>query len=167
MDYDGKHGLSRRKVLSGLAVGAAAGVMVASPASATESHSGTDKNNGNGNGNGKRRQQFTLRCEDVRVDGDGGTFGELSDEGNNDAGSFWSAIATGSTATLTVHTFELPDATLFGAGSGPLEEATFAVLGGTGSLFGATGVYMARQDPVSNGGDGSGEFEFDLILPKE
>jgi hypothetical protein len=171
-------GLSRRKVLSGLAVGAAASVVVAGPASATASRDvqanhGIEHDDNQNSGpagksnNGNKHTSFTLRSADVRMDNNGATFADLVDESGNAAGSFWSVNAAGAGAVLTFHTFELIDATLSGTGSGPLEEATFAVVGGTGSLLGAGGAYIARQDPVSAGGDGSAEFVFDLIFPKE
>ena len=61
-----------------------------------------------------------------------------------------------------LHTFELTGGTILGMGSGPLREATYAVIGGTGRFQGAAGSYVARQHPRDLGGDGTAEFVLDF-----
>jgi hypothetical protein len=63
---------------------------------------------------------------------------------------------------LELHTFKLPDGSLFGTGSAGQYEGAFAITGGTGRFAGAQGTYVARQSHEDLGGDGSAEFVFSL-----
>ena len=40
----------------------------------------------------------------------------------------------------------------------------FTILGGSGRYLGATGSYVAEQNPVETGGDGSARFTLTLIM---
>ncbi len=66
-------------------------------------------------------------------------------------------------AQLETHTFLLPEGTLVGIGSALAgQENIFAIVGGTGKYLGVTGSYIARQDPLETGGDGTAEFTLTL-----
>lgn len=66
-------------------------------------------------------------------------------------------------SSLEIHTFALGDGTIHGLGSALRGEAGhFVILGGTGRYAGATGSYVARQQPRELGGDGAAEFHLTL-----
>jgi len=66
-------------------------------------------------------------------------------------------------AQMETHTFQLSDGSLIGMGStAPGEQGVLAIVGGTGRYLGATGSYLALQNPVEIGGDGTAEFTFTL-----
>jgi hypothetical protein len=90
------------------------------------------------------------------------TSGALVDADGRDRGAFRS-VALGGTAYL--HLLELDDGTLLGMGSGDLDEATYAVVGGTGAYRGAAGTYTVSQRPREAGGDGTADFTFALLTP--
>lgn len=89
------------------------------------------------------------------------TSGRLVAADGSDVGSFRSSPLNHADGTA-LHTFELADGTILGMGAGPLAEATFAIVGGTGAYAGTTGAYVARLSPKGAGGDGSGEFTMNL-----
>lgn len=86
------------------------------------------------------------------------THGDLVDGAGRRIGSFRSASLDGALARFQLHTFELPDGTIMGLGSGGLDDASFAVIGGTGRYAGLGGAYVARQRPREVGGNGTAEF---------
>ena len=90
------------------------------------------------------------------------THGELVDAAGRPIGSFRSASLDGALGRFQLHTFELADGTIMGLGSGGLDEASFAVIGGTGRYAGLTGAYVARQSPREVGGNGTAEFVLTL-----
>lgn len=92
--------------------------------------------------------------------------GRLVDGRGRPAGSFRAAPMPGPAAMFQLHTFELKDGSLLGVGGGPLGEAVYAVVGGTGRFAGASGSYVARQFPREAGGDGTAEFSFTLTVPE-
>jgi hypothetical protein len=66
-------------------------------------------------------------------------------------------------SSLEIHTFDLGDGTLHGLGSAVRgADGNFVILGGTGRYAGATGTYLARQEPRELGGDGTAEFHLTL-----
>jgi hypothetical protein len=66
-------------------------------------------------------------------------------------------------SSLEIHTFDLGDGTLHGLGSAVRgADGHFVILGGTGRYLGATGSYLARQQPRELGGDGTAEFHLTL-----
>ena len=176
-EYASDHGLSRRHVLSGIAVLGVAGVAFHAPKS-SDGHgaelaavAGTPKPDSGDDGQ-RHKSRLTLhgQLSNLIVPEDGSpptTTADLIDDQGNTIGSFWSAALAAGSSVLLFHTFVLPEGMLFGEGSGPLDEATFAVVGGTGSHRGANGQYVARQRPAGAGGDGSAEFVFDLVPGKE
>jgi hypothetical protein len=76
-----------------------------------------------------------------------------------------SRVGHGPFATVQqeTHTFQLPDGTLFGMGTTvPGAEGAFAIVGGTGRYLGASGSYVAQQNPIETGGDGTAIFTITL-----
>ena len=68
-------------------------------------------------------------------------------------------------AVMEIHNFTLPEGTLVGIGAAaPGESGLFTVVGGSGRYLGATGSYLARQDPVETGGEGTAMFTFEIRL---
>ena len=202
-EFDRDLVLSRRRVLSGIAVLGAAGVIVpagkppkgtgntppdtqptpsttassptsaspltseSSPTSASPPTSESDDDKEHK----EHKPDLVLHGQFARLiipDGGGPSTSsaDIVDDNGNPIGSFWSAAVAGGGATTLFHTFQLDKGTLHGKGFGPLEEATFAVVGGTGAYTGARGQYVARQRPVAAGGDGSAEFVFDFVPGK-
>jgi hypothetical protein len=76
-----------------------------------------------------------------------------------------SRVGHGSYATVQqeTHTFQLPEGTLFGIGTTvPGADGAFAIVGGTGRYLGASGSYVAQQNPFETGGDGTAVFTITL-----
>jgi len=175
--FGGSNGLSRRHVLSGIAAFGAAGVAIKAPKLRDDGAPTPGAAAGGAAGKSPddsqhHRGHFTLHgsSSNLLTPDDGGpstTTADIVDGHGNAIGSFWSAAVAAGGSVLLFHTFVLPEGTLQGEGSGPLEEATFAIVGGTGSFKGGSGQYVARQRPISSGGDGSAEFVFDLTPGKE
>lgn len=81
---------------------------------------------------------------------------------------FGTPFGPGETAAdaMETHQFNLSDGTIIGVGTLPHRlgaTSVHAIIGGTGRYQGASGSYVARQDPVDLGGDGSAEFTFNII----
>ena len=75
-----------------------------------------------------------------------------------------SEVAAGAMET---HQFNFRDGTIVGIGT--LADffgsrSVHAIIGGTGRYEGASGSYVASQRPIELGGDGTAEFEFNIIL---
>jgi hypothetical protein len=199
-EFDRDVVVSRRRVLSGIAVLGAAGVIVpagkppkgtgntppdteptpsttATSASSLTSESPptaaappTSESDG-GKEQNAQKPDLVLHGQFARlITPDGGgpssSSADIVDDNGNPIGSFWSAAVAGGGSTTLFHTFQLDKGTLHGQGFGPLDEATFAVVGGTGAYEGARGQYVARQRPVAAGGDGTAEFEFAFLPGK-
>jgi hypothetical protein len=88
--------------------------------------------------------------------------GRLVDKRDRPLGSFTSTALANASAALEIHTFALSEGSIFGVGAGAFDEATFAVIGGTGRYAGARGSYVARQSLRELGGDGTAEFMLNL-----
>ena len=104
-------------------------------------------------------------------------FGELYDDaGATKLGEFYassvqfgapfgaSALAAGA---MEMHQFNLGDGTIIGVGTvGDLQggASVHAIIGGTGRYEGAAGSYTARQRPVELRGDGTADFELNVML---
>jgi hypothetical protein len=71
------------------------------------------------------------------------------------------------TAEMQMHTIQLPEGNLVGMGTAVADEATYAVIGGTGRYLGATGSYTAVQQPFEVGGDGTARITLNLKLAGE
>lgn len=91
------------------------------------------------------------------------TTGTLVLPDGTDGGIFSSSPLAGDVA---LHRFELTDGTLYGLGPADSDNASErAITGGTGAYARATGSYLAVQNPVETGGDGTASFTITLFLP--
>jgi hypothetical protein len=88
--------------------------------------------------------------------------GRILDGSKRDLGTFRAAAIPGLGAAFLLHTFDLEDGTILGIGASRLDEADFAIVGGTGRYAGATGTYSAQQSPRETGGDGTARFTLDI-----
>ena len=105
-------------------------------------------------------------------DGNAKCFGELVGRNGHKIGNFYSTnmgtnapFEDNDSSGMEFHIFNLVNGSLFGMGSGShldTQEASFSVIGGTGSYAGQTGSYLGSQHSVELGGDGSAEFTFSL-----
>jgi hypothetical protein len=101
------------------------------------------------------------------------TYGELvADQAGEKVGEFYAScvvvnspfgIGPLAAASLEMHTFNLADGTISGMGTALAGESVFAIIGGTGRYLGARGSYVAHQQPVELGGDGTARFHLTLI----
>lgn len=67
---------------------------------------------------------------------------------------------------VALHRFDLNDGTLYGLGPADADnEAVRAITGGTLAYARATGTYLAVQNPIETGGDGTASFTITLSLP--
>ena len=67
---------------------------------------------------------------------------------------------------VALHRFDLNDGTLYGLGPADSDnESQRAITGGTGAYARATGTYLAVQNPVETGGDGTASFTITLFVP--
>lgn len=94
------------------------------------------------------------------------TVGQFVDQAGTTIGSFRSTPLAETAGSPELHVLTLHDGVVLGLGSGPLEEAAFAVVGGTGRYLGATGGYVVRQFPEA-GGAGTAEFAITLLLAEQ
>ena len=91
------------------------------------------------------------------------TTGTLVLPDGTDGGVFSSSPLAGDVA---LHRFELTDGTLYGLGPADSDnESERAITGGTGAYARATGSYVAVQNPVETGGNGTASFTITLFLP--
>jgi hypothetical protein len=75
-------------------------------------------------------------------------------------------VAPNEAGSLELHTFVFPEGTIVGSGTASAacaSEGTFAIIGGTGRYLGARGSYVARQNHLEFGGDGTATFTLTLI----
>ncbi|HEX6351321.1 MAG TPA: hypothetical protein VF160_18250 [Candidatus Dormibacteraeota bacterium] len=94
-------------------------------------------------------------------------YGRLLPEGEFHATSIYLDTAV-SGAVMEIHNFTLPEGTLVGIGAArPDLESAFTIVGGSGRYQGATGSYLAVQEPLETGGAGTARFKFDLRLGEE
>ena len=67
---------------------------------------------------------------------------------------------------VALHRFDLTTGTLYGLGPADSDnESERAITGGTGAYARATGTFLAVQNPVETGGDGTASFTITLFLP--
>src|SRR5262245_6882734 len=112
----------------------------------------------------------TRRAGELPQKGDRHTaYGELLDGPEGSAVGHFSAAHLSldspfaAASSLEIHTFDLGDGTLHGLGSAVRGgDGNFVILGGTGRYMGATGTYLARQEPRELGGNGTAEFHLNL-----
>jgi hypothetical protein len=91
------------------------------------------------------------------------TIGRFVDAGGATIGSFNATPIGASSDGPQLHTLALSDGVLLGLGDGPMSEAEYAVIGGTGRYLGAVGGYLCRQFPLGTGA-GTAEFVLTLLL---
>jgi hypothetical protein len=75
-------------------------------------------------------------------------------------------VAAHEPGSLELHTFVLPEGTIFGSGVASAScgsDGQFAVIGGTGRYLGARGSYVAHQSYADFGGGGTASFVFTLL----
>jgi hypothetical protein len=104
-------------------------------------------------------------------------FGELvSDVEGTKVGEFYASslqfgtpfgASTLAADAMETHQFTFGDGTIIGIGT--LSDlcggqSVHAIIGGTGRYEGASGSYVARQRPIELGGDGTADFDFNVIV---
>ncbi len=90
--------------------------------------------------------------------------GRLVDESGADIGSFEAAVLPSSGTGTHLHRLEFVDGTISAVGPATFDEATFAVVGGTGRYAGASGSYRLRQRPAPS--SGTAAFALDVTTPE-
>ena len=95
------------------------------------------------------------------------THGRIVAQDGTALGQFQAAAVPGAAGRFQLHSFELTDGSILGMGAGALDDAVFAIVGGTGRWQGATGSYVARQRPRELGGDGTAEFILNVTMAGE
>ena len=73
-------------------------------------------------------------------------YGALLNAKRAHVGSFHTAAFGATSGTMSMQTFELPDGTILGLGSGRLNSDTYVIVGGTGAYAGVAGAYVARPE---------------------
>ncbi len=120
---------------------------------------------------------MTLIVRDVRFRASGTTVGALHasrepasphgtlvDATGQTVGSFSAGVLAGSGGGIAVQRFTLADGTILGMGSGGLQGAEYAIVGGTGRYAGATGSYTSQLTSGERGKDAA--FEINLTGTK-
>ena len=79
--------------------------------------------------------------------------GALVDAAGQTVGSFSAGVLAGSGGGISVQRFNLADGTIIGMGSGGLQGAEYAIVGGTGRYAGATGTYTTQLAAGARGRD--------------
>jgi hypothetical protein len=90
--------------------------------------------------------------------------GTLVDATGQAVGSFAAGVLAGSGGGLAVQRFTLTNGTLLGMGSGGLQGAEYAIVGGTGRYAGARGSYTTELISGARGRDAA--FEINLMGTK-
>jgi hypothetical protein len=90
--------------------------------------------------------------------------GKLVDTGGARLGSFESSVMSTSGKGRHMHHLEFDDGTITAVGPATFDDATYAVVGGTGRFAGASGSYHLVQRPAASGG--SATFTFDVTTPE-
>jgi len=103
-------------------------------------------------------------------------FGELVSNEGTKVGEFYASSLQFGTPfgasdvaadAMETHQFTFSDGTIIGIGTlGDLygSQSVHAIIGGTGRYEGASGSYVARQRPIELGGDGTADFDFNVML---
>ena len=178
---------TRRRLLArmGVAVGGGAAALTigASGAEAHGHHSphdcSEDNGSGNGTGTGTGAGGATRTLSLVGSDWHArpvATPGSLPVPGSPTTTTGVLALADGTADGLfnsfplagdvALHRFDLNDGTLYGLGpADSANESQRAITGGTGAYARATGTYLAVQNPVETGGNGTASFTITLFLP--
>jgi hypothetical protein len=90
--------------------------------------------------------------------------GHLVDAHGAHVGAFEASLMPTSGTGSHMHRLELADGTLTAVGPATFDDATFAVIGGTGRFAGASGSYHLVQRPAASGGTAT--FTLDITTPE-
>jgi hypothetical protein len=86
------------------------------------------------------------------------------DAGGRDLGVFEASVMTTGGTGTHLHRLEFPDGTITAVGPATFDDATFAVIGGTGRFAGASGSYHLAQRPAAS--RGTATFTLDITTPE-
>ena len=86
------------------------------------------------------------------------------DGGGRDLGTFEASVMTTGGTGTHLHRLEFPDGMLTAVGPATFDDATFAVIGGTGRFAGASGSYHLVQRPAAS--RGTATFTLDITTPE-
>jgi hypothetical protein len=90
--------------------------------------------------------------------------GRLVDEAGAAIGVFDASLMPTSGRGAHLHRLELADGTITAVGPATFDDATYAVVGGTGRYAGASGSYHLVQRPAPSGGTAT--FTLDVTTPE-
>jgi hypothetical protein len=90
--------------------------------------------------------------------------GRLVDGDGTDIGRFEASVMPTSGKGMNLHQLELADGTITAVGPATFDDATFAVIGGTGRYARVAGTYLLHQQPAPSGG--SALFTLDIKIPE-
>ncbi len=90
--------------------------------------------------------------------------GRLVDTGGTQLGAFDASVLPTSGTGTHLHRLELTDGTITAVGPATFDDATYAVIGGTGRYSGASGSYHLVQRPAPSGGTAT--FTLDVTTPE-
>jgi hypothetical protein len=90
--------------------------------------------------------------------------GRLVDSDGTDIGRFEASVMPTSGKGMNLHQLELSDGTITAVGPATFDDASFAVVGGTGFYSGVTGTYLLHQQPAPSGG--TALFTLDIKTPE-
>jgi hypothetical protein len=90
--------------------------------------------------------------------------GEIEDEVGELVGTLSGGMLPGSAGRIGIQQLTFTDGTLIGMGSGSLDNAEYAVVGGTGRFAGASGSYSTKLQPGTRGRDA--EFVINVSVGK-
>ena len=90
--------------------------------------------------------------------------GSLVDATGRSVGSLAAGTLAGSGGGIAIQRFRLADGTILGIGSGGLQDADYAIVGGTGRYAGATGSYTTRLSLGERGRDATFEINLSGLL---
>jgi hypothetical protein len=90
--------------------------------------------------------------------------GRLVDGHGTGIGTFGASVMPSSAGATQLHTLELTDGTITAVGPATFDDATYAVVGGTGRYSGVSGSYHLVQRPAASGGTAT--FTLDITTPE-
>jgi hypothetical protein len=90
--------------------------------------------------------------------------GRLVDDAGMTIGTFEASVMPAGGLGTHMHRLELDGGTLTAVGPATFDDATFAVIGGTGVYHGAAGSYHLTQRPAPSGGTAT--FTIDITTPE-
>ncbi len=86
------------------------------------------------------------------------------DAAGRDLGAFDASVMPTSGKGTHLHQLEFPEGTITAVGPATFDDATFAVIGGTGRFAGVSGSYHLVQHPAPSGGTAT--FTLDITTPE-